>query len=457
MPHSGFKFNADFHFHFHFHFYATLLQITIHLCYLTISSSPRLEEEEEEEDYNTFCRSKFEEQLILLLEIIEFPSKKREMPRTSRTAEVAARPSLRGPANQRTSSADSDPTHVRPKTERSPKIAEGRTQRGTLSNPLHQKKLRTRIADLESQLGLAQEELKSLKGHLVSTGTAKKAVQDQLERKPKKSQRAPEPFEIEEKHLTPAEARKLSKKDSTKMYEASEEIQEETDVFEVPNEKTTLEPKAEPEDDELKAKSVSLSAESPVTAEPESPCDELASKEEEINLLKARLEEKGKELEVFRQENESIKSQLDEKSLKISSAQSEINSLNKRLTLASEELEKSKSSSSQMNEKLEATEKEKELLENEMKMLRVQTEQWRKAADAAASVLAGDAEANGRRISERCGSMDKLYVNTFDHVGGYTGYVGSPGLMEDRDDVFGGEKRKSIKMFGDLWKKKSHK
>ncbi|KAG6383256.1 hypothetical protein SASPL_157002 [Salvia splendens] len=91
-----------------------------------------------------------------------------------------------------------------------------------------------------------------------------------------------------------------------------------------------------------------------------------------------------------------------------------------------------------------------------MKMLRVQTEQWRKAADAAATVLAGDAEANGRRISERCGSMDKLSVNTFDHVGGYTGYVGSPGLMDDRDDIFGGEKRKGIRMFGDLWKKKSH-
>ncbi|KAL1537631.1 interactor of constitutive active ROPs 4-like isoform X1 [Salvia divinorum] len=379
------------------------------------------------------------------------------MSRTSRTAEVAHRPSPRGPANLRTSSTDSDPTHARPRTERCPKIADGRTQRATQSTPSNQKKLRTRIADLESQLGLAQEELKSLKGHIVSTGTAKKAVQNQLERKPKKSQRAPEPLEIEEKHPTPAEARKLSRKVSTKMYEASEEIQEETDVFEVPIEKTTLEPKAE-DDDELKAKSVSLSAESPVTAEPESPLvDELASKAEEINLLKARLDDKGKELDVFRQENESIKSQLDEKSLKISSAQSEIDELNQRLTLASEELEKSKISAAQTSEKLEATEKAKELLENEMKMLRVQTEQWRKAADAAASVLAGGMEANGRRISERCGSMDNLYGNTFDHVGGYTGYVGSPGLIDDRDDVFGGEKRKGIRMFGDLWKKKSHK
>ncbi|KAH6788783.1 hypothetical protein C2S51_003789 [Perilla frutescens var. frutescens] len=381
------------------------------------------------------------------------------MPRT-RVTEVAQRQSPRGPPSLRTSSSDSDPSHVRPRTERSPKIADGRAQRGTQSNPLNQKKLGTRIADLESQLGLAQEELKSLKGQLVSTEVAKKAVHDQLEKKPKKPQKAPEPLEIEEKHSTPVE---VSKKDSSTIrYETSDEIQQETDVFEVPTEKTTVEPKAElelpDEEDELKPKSVSLSTESPAITEPENPLvDELASKNEEINLLKTNLDEKVKELDVFRQENESLKSLLDEKSLKISSAQSEIDELNQRLNMVREELEKSESSGAQISEKLEATEKAKEALENEMKMLRVQTEQWRKAADAAASVLAGGVEANGRRISERCGSMDKLYGNTFDHVGGYVGYVGSPGLIDDADDVFGGEKRKGIRMFGDLWKKKSQK
>ncbi|XP_042025343.1 interactor of constitutive active ROPs 1-like isoform X2 [Salvia splendens] len=382
--------------------------------------------------------------------------------RRTRVTEVAQWQSPRGPPNMRTSSADSDPTHVRPRTERSPKVGDGRIQRGTQSNPLNQKKLGTRIADLESQLGLAEQELKSLKGQIVSTGSAKKVLQDQLEKKPKKPQKAPESLEIVEKHSTPADASKLSKKDSTAVYEASDEILDETDVFEVPNEKTTVEPKAEPElpaeDDELKPKTVTLSAETPATAEPENPLvDELAAKSEEINLLKVRLDEKEKELDVFRQENESLKSQLDEKLLKISSAQSEVDGLNQKLIVVSEELEKSKHGASQMNEKLEATEKAKELLENEMKMLRVQTEQWRKAADAAASVLAGGMEVNGRRISERCGSMDKVYGNTFDHVGGYTGYAGSPGLIDGGDDDFGSEKRKGIRMFGDLWKKKSQK
>lgn len=292
---------------------------------------------------------------------------------------------------------------------------------------MNQKKLGTRIADLESQLGLAQEELKSLKGQIVST-----------EKKPKKQQKVPDtPENEEEKHSTPIDAQTSTKDD----------IQQETDVFEVPiDQKETLEAKLPAEEEELKPKS------------PENPLsDELALKNDEIDLLKRNLDAKEKEVEAFREENESLKIQLDEKSLKVSSAQSEINELRRKLNEANEELEKSKSRGIQISEKLEASEKAKEGLEEEMKRVRVQTEQWRKAADAAASVLAGGVETNGRRISERCGSMDKFYGNAIDHVSGY-GYVGSPGLIDDdTDDVFGSEKRKGIRMFGDLWKRKGHK
>ena len=40
-------------------------------------------------------------------------------------------------------------------------------------------------------------------------------------------------------------------------------------------------------------------------------------------------------------------------------------------------------------------------LEAEIKTLRVQTEQWRKAAEAAAAVLSAAAAPNGRRVTER--------------------------------------------------------
>ncbi|KAK4420634.1 Interactor of constitutive active ROPs 4 [Sesamum alatum] len=381
------------------------------------------------------------------------------MPR-SRGTEMPQRPSPRGPPSLRTSSSDSDPVHYRSRTDRSPKLSDGRSPRTTQSDPVNQKKLGTRIADLESQLGQAQDELKSLKDQLASAEAAKKAAQEQLEKKSKKQQKVPEPVEVQEKHSTAIE----TKKDGIVDYETADDVQKETDVFEVTIEKVTVEPKTELEtpadQDECKAKPVGLPNESVATSQPENASfDELALKNNEINSLKTKLDEKGKELELFHQENENLKSQLNEKSLKISSAVSEIEELKLRLCKVEEELEKSKTGAAHVSEKLEATEKAKEELENEMKKLRVQTEQWRKAADAAASILAGEVEMNGRRISERCGSMDKHYGNSFEPVGGYAGYVGSPGLIDDPDDVFGGGKRKGsgIKMFGDLWRKKGHK
>ena len=131
-----------------------------------------------------------------------------------------------------------------------------------------------------------------------------------------------------------------------------------------------------------------------------------------------------------------------------------------RLSELGEQLEASKANEMQLKGKLEAVEGAKEALEAEMEKLRVQTEQWRKAANTAAAVLAGVVEMNERRISERCGSMDKHLGNMFEpSVGGYTGFVGSPGLGDDIDDGFGSGKRKGsgIRMFGDLRKKRGQK
>ncbi|KAL2476534.1 Interactor of constitutive active ROPs 4 [Abeliophyllum distichum] len=274
----------------------------------------------------------------------------------------------------------------------------------------------------------------------------------------------PEPVEIQEKHSTPTENLASNKKDGTVAVVVPEENQQETDVFEVLVEKVTVESKTElslPADqDELKSKAVSLSTESATMMEPEKPSfSEVALKNDEINMLKAKLEEKEKELQVFCRENEGLKIEINEKLLELSSARSNGEEMTSRLNQAEQELEKSKTNVLQLNEKLEATERVKQELEAEMKKLHIHTEQWRKAADAAASVLAGGVEMNGRKLSERCGSMDKHYGNVFEPVDGYAGYVGSPGLIDDTDDVFGSGKRKGsgIRMFGDLWKKKGHK
>lgn len=306
--------------------------------------------------------------------------------------------------------------------DRSPKLSGGRSPRGTQSDPVNQRKLGSRIADLESQLGQAQEELKCLKDQLVSAEAAKRAAQEQLEKKSRKVKRAPNSVEIQEKQHQGS-----NKKHANDEYQTPDDIQTETDVFEVPMEEAAVESKTELGD------------------------------RDEMRALKIKLDEKDKEMEVFRVENEKMKSQLHEKSLKISSAELEIEELSLRLKQANQELEKSKTNAAHINEKLGASERGKEELENEMKMLRVQTEQWRKAADAAATILAGEVEMNGRRISERCGSMDKHCANVFEPVGGY---AASPGLADDSsDDVYGGGKRKGsgIKMFGDLWRKKGNK
>ncbi|TQD85679.1 hypothetical protein C1H46_028731 [Malus baccata] len=165
-------------------------------------------------------------------------------------------------------------------------------------------------------------------------------------------------------------------------------------------------------EDETKQVDKSDQATSILEAEKLSALPDLALKNDEIDKLRAELEEKAKQLEVS---GEAVRLE--------------------------EELEVSKGNAGQLNEKLQATERAKEALEAEMKKMRVQTKQWRKAAYVA--VLAGCVEMNSRVIEPS--------------TGGYIGFVGSP--ADDLDDGFGSGKRKGSgkKMFDDLWKKKGQR
>ncbi|CAM8966860.1 unnamed protein product [Rhodiola kirilowii] len=79
-----------------------------------------------------------------------------------------------------------------------------------------------------------------------------------------------------------------------------------------------------------------------------------------------------------------------------------------------------------------------------MKKFRVQTEQWRKAADAASAVLAGE---NGRSMS---------FNGLFEAPIGLYDEDGSPGFADEVNT--GGKKNGTgIRMLGDLWKKKGNK
>jgi chromosome segregation ATPase len=238
-----------------------------------------------------------------------------------------------------------------------------------------------------------------LKQQLAKAEAAKKRAQEELHRKKSKKPNTPAP----ERDDIPGDGH------------------QETDVFEVLDEKAK---------ESEKTKN-----------------DELASKEDQINVLKARLYDLEKERVSLSEENETLKDQLKKTDTEMSCAKAKEDEIASKVSQIGEELEESNETTAKLKKKLESVEEAKETLEAEMKKLKVQTEQWRKAADAAAAVLSGGVEMNGR-FSEQCGSMEKHFAGRF---------VGSPGMADDSDDGSGKRKSSGKKMFGDLWKKKGQK
>ncbi|XP_050216815.1 interactor of constitutive active ROPs 4-like isoform X2 [Mercurialis annua] len=346
------------------------------------------------------------------------------MPRSSlmsRGSEMPQRPARRGPHPLRTSSSDSDTLHHRSITDRSSKLSDRRASRGSGPDLLSQKKLGTRIENLESQLGQAQEELKILKDQLVSAEAAKNEAQLELEKK-SNIPTLPNPEEVQDTHPPMIT-------DGNVANEVSEDKHEETDGFEVNIEKET-----DDSDVIIEECVIQVAAEPVANSDPEKPLvTELALKDDEIDMLKAKLNQKENELQVFCTENQNLKNLLNEATLSLSSAKTKEEEMSLKLKKVVEDQE----NAAELKEQLEAA-------EAEIKKMRVQTEQWRKAADAAAAVLAGAAEING--VDRHFGS------SVFETPAcGYN--------IDDLDDAFGIGKRKgsSIRKFGDLWKKKGQK
>uniref|UniRef100_A0A7N0VEL3 Uncharacterized protein n=1 Tax=Kalanchoe fedtschenkoi TaxID=63787 RepID=A0A7N0VEL3_KALFE len=299
------------------------------------------------------------------------------MPRPRVRDAAAQKPAARGLSHPRTSS-DSDPLSRFVK-DRSPRLG-----KGSQSDPMSQKKLGTRIADLESQLGQAQAELKNLKVQLASAETAKRDAQEKLEN------------------------------------------EWETDVFEVPETELSADLREAVEVSPSRTKPADESAEPPEASQPvKTSSHDLFTKDQEISSLKAALERKDTELKALSGENDNIKKQLTEAYADISSAHATGNELSAKLGQLGEEMAASRAHAATLTEKLQAAERAKAALEYEMRHLRAQTEQWRKAADAAAAVLAGGLESPG--------------------------FVGSPGAGDEKKRGAG------MRMFSELWRKKGSK
>lgn len=329
----------------------------------------------------------------------------------------------------RTSSSTSDSNHPNrlTTTDRSFKPSVDRKSPrsgGPHSDPLRQKKLGGRISDLESQLGQAQEELRLLKEQLANTEAVKKQAQDELHNKSKK----PTPLARVDGSASEAE--------TTDRDEIPGDAQKETDVFEVPVEKIAV------EEEELRSGNEEA--------------ENLVAKEGEIKILKARLYDMEKEHESLGKENESLKSQLSDSASEMSNVKANEDDMASKVSRIGEELEESRAKTAHLKEKLESMEEAKDALEAEMKKLRVQTEQWRKAADAAAAVLSGEFGMNGR---DRSGSTEKCFAGGLFDPTAMAGFMEPPGMADDSDDGLGSGKRKSsgMKMFGELWRKRGQK
>ncbi|XP_047318713.1 interactor of constitutive active ROPs 4-like [Impatiens glandulifera] len=286
-------------------------------------------------------------------------------------------------------SSESEPLHRRPVTQRSPRLQGERAVIPIVQSDVpSQKKLGSRISDLESQLGQAQQELKLLKGQVSSIKVKRPTTRDEQQLDKNK---------------------KVVRNSSSK--QTSNGNDPETDVFEVP-----LEERRE-------------------------------LKHNDVNSLKAALEEKEKELERSYEVNRTLKTKLEMKPKE--------EELRLKLDDVIRELEGTKGKTEELIGQMRAMEAEKQEMGVEMKKLRIQTEQWRKVADAAAIVLSEGAGTEGKdsRISESSGgSIDKQYGNIFENpVGG--------GYADDEEESPENGKRRStgMRMFGDLWRKKVHK
>lgn len=369
------------------------------------------------------------------------------MPR-SRGSEPPQRASPRAPLHLKaTACSEANGAHHRPAGDRaSPKLGDRHSPR----SPLPEKKRAaagTRVAELEAKLGKVQDELKKLREQLASAEAAKKDAQVALEEAKKRVGTKGSPASSATSPLcTPPKLESAAGKtaDDIKEEEDADESSVNTpatDVFEVVRAESgnhqseaedceaascgdgkraalALADKEQVEEEETKAMIEEESKKaSAAEADKESP---------EVEELKAKLAEKDAEIAALAAENAELKKQAAKKAEEDAAA---------KAALAERDLKEAR-----MGEQLRASEAAREAVEGDMRRLRVQTEQWRKAAEAAAAVLGGDNHLTGL-------------------AGNGNGW-GSPATMpDDADDEGFGAKRKGagIRMLGDLWKKKGNK
>ncbi|KAK2647717.1 hypothetical protein Ddye_015206 [Dipteronia dyeriana] len=181
---------------------------------------------------------------------------------------------------------------------------------------------------------------------------------------------------------------------------------------------------------------------------------EVRKLEADLAELKACLSDKGRHLQTVTEENETLKIEMEKKEIERNEVNDEAIALAEAARAAerealvkvdylTEEADKSSRRAARVTEQLDAAQATNTEMETELRRLKVQSDQWRKAAEAATAMLS---TGNNGKFVERTGSLDCNY-NIM------TGNLGSP-FSEDMDEDSPKKKNANmLKKIGVLWKK----
>ncbi|XP_010922517.1 interactor of constitutive active ROPs 3 isoform X3 [Elaeis guineensis] len=176
----------------------------------------------------------------------------------------------------------------------------------------------------------------------------------------------------------------------------------------------------------------------------------------DITDLKADLMDKETALQSISEENEQLKSEMMKREMdchkayeaaiaEVELARSAEKQALTRLGLVTEEADKNSRTAARMAEQLDAAQAMKSEMEAELRRLKVQAEQWRKAAEAAMAVLTAS---NNGRLLDGTGSLD-FECNSVDEK-----LMSSP-FSDDVDDDESPRKKNNnmLRRISGLWKK----
>ncbi|XP_022947737.1 interactor of constitutive active ROPs 2, chloroplastic-like [Cucurbita moschata] len=168
---------------------------------------------------------------------------------------------------------------------------------------------------------------------------------------------------------------------------------------------------------------------------------ELKKLEADMAELKTKLLDKETELQSTSEENNALKNKIQNIEMEMNRINDEAVTLAETTKAAEQEADKNGQRAARASEQLDAAQAANAEMEAELRRLKVQTDQWRKAAEAAAAILS---TGNNGKLVDRIVSLENNYP------------LGSP-YSEDLDDESPKKKNGNmLKKIGVLWRK-NHK